>query len=85
MTSLPVLTGGGGHRKRLIKAGAGGSRFGAMFSGSSCTGFSGGYWFQWRRLVPGGGCAQGAATCQLVSTGQPVAVSQGLEPPSAAR
>ena len=36
------------------------------------------------RRPPGGG-AQGAATVQVVSTGQPVAVSQGLEPPSAAR
>src|SRR6266550_2700695 len=37
------------------------------------------YWSQLRPPVPDGGCAQGAATSQLVSTGQPVAVSQGLE------
>ena len=36
-------------------------------------------------LAPPGACAQGWATSQLVSTGQPVAVSQGLEPPLAAR
>lgn len=36
-------------------------------------------------LASDGGWAQGAATSQLVSTGQPAEVSQGLEPPLEAR
>jgi hypothetical protein len=72
--SLPVPTVHSGHRKRLIKAGAGAcsiQRHVLRFD------------VHCRQLpppAPCGACAQGVATTQLVSSAQRVVVSQGLVP-----